>query len=108
MIIILLFALLGWPSLSFGMGQMIELRDSANRVVTTVDRNTFAKLQQLNAAFRQRPLEEIKQGTQVTYRILTGLPKEQIQGMLTKIRSKTSSTTNRTQQIKPPEMSINW
>lgn len=107
MIVILFVVVLGWSSLSFGMDQqMVELRDNANKVIDTVNRQTLDMLKQQNVAFR-RPVEEIKQDNRVTYRVLTGLPKEEIQGILSQIRAQTSAIS-RSLPIKQPEMSIHW
>jgi len=106
--ITILFLLFFWVSISNAMQPaLIELRDSNNKPVAIVERRTLNALKRLNASFSQRPIEEIKVGTQPTYRLLTGLSKQQIQGMLSQINSQFSSLPT-PPVVRKPEPSIQW
>lgn len=107
--IAILLLLFFWIPIVDAMQQpaLIELRDSDNKPVATIDRRVLNALKRLNTAFSQRPIEEIKVGTQPSYRLLTGLSRQQIQGMLSQIQSQFSSLPQ-PPIIRKPEMSINW
>lgn len=63
--------------------KLIELRDKANKSITTVTQQQLEQLRATNPSLAYRPIEqEADKDGQPTYKVLTGLSKEQINELL--------------------------